>query len=176
MRTRHFSLTTRPRVGIFIEENLIIGARKSGLYLDFRRLTDVARGIGVMVHASAHISYSPTGPIDGATRRLGMALRHSGFTVDVKPRSMTSNGREKSRVDNDISFAIARVAIQKDLDVVILGSGDGDFVNVLGELNAMGLRTLVVAPGKRRTSPELLMAATTFLDIAELAEVPAYAA
>lgn len=159
-----------PRVGIFLEENLLISARKSGQYLDFNAVMGVAQSLGSVVHASVHLSHASNAGVDEGTRRVSGALGHAGFEVVLQPRARSAAGQEKSRVDVDLAFMIARVAIQESLDVCIVGTGDSDFVNILGELETLGTTTMLLCPGKGQTSPELLLSASAFLSIDELGQ------
>ena len=63
----------------------------------------------------------------------------------------------------------------KGIDICILGTGDGDFANLVHELGSANVATVVLSPGKEHTSPDLLLSATTFFDIEELDRVAAVA-
>jgi uncharacterized LabA/DUF88 family protein len=171
----HTVVSRKPRIGIFLEENLFIGARKSGRYVDVHAIKAMARSIGEVVHASAHLSYDAGQTSGSAMKPLWMALRRAGFTVLTAPRATTGNGRQKSRVDVDMAYAIGRVTFTKGLDMVVLGTGDGDFTNLVRDLEAAAVTTVILSPGKNQTSPDLLLASTTFFDVEELADVAAAA-
>lgn len=162
----------RLRIGIFLEENLFIGARKAGKRVEFAAILGMARSLGDVVHAGAYFSYDAYRSAGSALNPMWMSLRHTGFAVDAKPRATTGSGDQKSRVDVDLAFAIGRVTFTKGLDLVVLGTGDGDFANLVRELGSAGVATVLLCPGKGRTSPDLLLAATTFFDVDELRDMP----
>jgi len=165
----------RPRIGIFFEENLLNAMKRPGVQGVFRSLIEIAEGLGEIRHRSAHLSFSPRAPIDAGTLRLKSFLGEMGFAVDLKPRGIVA-GKEKSTVDPDISFDIGCAVVEKQLDLVILGAGDIDYVNVIGALKSRGVATLVFCPNHRQTSRKLLDAATTYIGLEELWRLQAYAA
>jgi len=165
----------KPRIGVFLEENLFIGARKSGRYVDVHAIRAMAQSIGEIVHASAHLSYDANQTSGSAMRPLWIALRRAGFTVYAAPRATTGNGQQKSRVDVDMAYAIGRVTFAKGLDMVVLGTGDGDFANLVRDLEAAAITTVILSPGRNQTSPDLLLASTTFFEVEELPAVAAAA-
>lgn len=165
----------RPRIGIFLEENLFIRARKSGKFVDLAAIRSMASSIGEIVHASAHLSYDANQSSGSAMNSLWMALRRAGFQVFAEPRGTTGHGQQKSRVDVDMAYAIGRLTVTKGLDMVVLGTGDGDFTNLVRDLGAATVTTVILSPGRDQTSPDLLMAAATFFEVEEL-PAAAYAA
>lgn len=163
----------RPRIGIFLEENLFISAQKVGKRVEFRAIMQMARSLGTVVHASAHLSYDANQSAGSALQGWWMALSKCGFIVNAKPRGTTGDGRQKSRVDVDMAFAIGRETFSKGLDLVVVGTGDGDFANLVHELGSANVPTVILCPDKGCTSPELLLAAATFFELDELPRVPA---
>lgn len=162
----------RLRIGIFLEENLFIGARKAGKRVDFAAILGMARSMGDVVHAGAYFSYDAFQSAGSALSPMWMSLRHAGFAVDAKPRATTGCGGQKSRVDVDMAFAVGKATFAKSLDLVVLGTGDGDFANLVRDLGSAGVATVLLCPGKGCTCPELVLAATTFFDIDELKDMP----
>lgn len=169
------AVNRRPRIGIFLEENLFIGARKSGRFVDLAAIRSMANSIGEIVHACAHLSYDANQSSGSAMNPLWMALRRAGFQVFAETRATTGHGQQKSRVDVDMAYAIGRVTFTKGLDMVVLGTGDGDFTNLVRDLGAAAVTTVILSPGRDQTSPDLLMAAATFFEVEEL-PAAAYAA
>ena len=60
------------------------------------------------------------------------ALKHIGFTVKLKPYIQRSDGSAKG--DWDVGITIDVMEIAKDIDTVILLSGDGDFALLLDKI------------------------------------------
>ena len=62
---------------------------------------------------------------DDQQTRFHDALKHIGFTLKLKPYIQRSDGSAKG--DWDVGIAIDVMETSKDVDTVILLSGDGDF-------------------------------------------------
>ena len=60
------------------------------------------------------------------------ALKHIGFTVKLKPYIQRSDGSAKG--DWDVGITIDVMEIAKEVDTVVLLSGDGDFVLLLEKI------------------------------------------
>ena len=70
------------------------------------------------------------------------ALRHIGFTVKLKPYITRKDGSAKA--DWDVGITIDVLDMSKDVDTVILLSGDGDFDLLLEKVkHEYGVRTEV---------------------------------
>ncbi len=61
------------------------------------------------------------------------ALKHIGFTVKLKPYIQRSDGSAKG--DWDVGITIDVMEAAKDVDTVVLLSGDGDFDLLLEKIN-----------------------------------------
>lgn len=61
------------------------------------------------------------------------ALKHIGFTVKLKPYIQRSDGSAKG--DWDVGITIDVMEAAKDVDTIILLSGDGDFDMLLEKVN-----------------------------------------
>ena len=62
---------------------------------------------------------------DTQQRKFQKALSHIGFNIKLKPYIQRSDGSAKG--DWDVGIAIDVIAAAKEVDTVILLSGDGDF-------------------------------------------------
>ena len=62
---------------------------------------------------------------DESQRKFQNALRHIGFSVHLKPFIQRADGSAKG--DWDVGITIDVMEHAKDVDVVVLASGDGDF-------------------------------------------------
>lgn len=93
------------------------------------------------------------------------SLRASGYEVKVKELKEFTDGSRKG--DWDMGIAIDAIALSDKADVLVLVSGDGDFVDLVEMLQARGVRVEVVSFGGS-TSSELVEAADHFEDIGEM--------
>jgi len=91
------------------------------------------------------------------------ALRNIGFEVKKKDLQVFFGGAKKA--DWDIGIAMDAIELAPKLDVIVIVSGDGDFVPLLQHLKrAMGCRVEVIAFGKSSSS-KLREEADSFLDM-----------
>jgi len=93
------------------------------------------------------------------------SLRSMGFEVKIKELKEFTDGSRKG--DWDMGIAIDAIALSDKADVLILVSGDGDFVDLVEMLKARGVRVEIVS-FKGSTSSELIESAHDSLDIEEL--------
>lgn len=90
------------------------------------------------------------------------ALEHIGYEVKRKDLQVFYGGNKKG--DWDVGIAIDAIKLAPKLDVVVLVSGDGDYVPLVEYLQSIGQKVEVVAFG-RSTSSKLIEAADTFVDL-----------
>ena len=90
------------------------------------------------------------------------ALSKIGIETRVKDLQEFYGGAKKA--DWDVGIVIDAIRTAPGLDVVVLASGDGDFIALVEYLKNMGKRVEVVAFG-RSTSGKLKEAADEFIDL-----------
>lgn len=148
------------RVGVFVDvQNLFYSAR--ALHhgkINFKKLLESIVGGRQLTRAIAYIVQKPdsdqTGFID--------ALKRLGYEIKSKELRIRLDGTAKG--DWDMGIAIDALAIASKLDVVILASGDGDFVPLVEMLKAQGCKVEVVS-FEKSTNVELTKAATEYIAI-----------
>ena len=95
--------------------------------------------------------------------RFQNILREIGFEVKLTPFIQRADGSAKG--DWDVGIALDMVEYAEQADVLVLGSGDGDFTPVVGKL--LGEHSLSIdlygVPGL--TASSLVRAATSFTPI-----------
>jgi len=111
------------KIAIFVDvQNIYYTTRQSyGRQFDYRKLMKRIRKEGEIVSATAYA-------IDrGDEKQLKFqnALKQIGFTVRLKPYIQRSDGSAKG--DWDVGIAIDVLEVAKDVDAIVLLSGDGDF-------------------------------------------------
>jgi uncharacterized LabA/DUF88 family protein len=114
---------TVKKIAIFVDvQNIYYTTRQSyGRQFDYRKLMKRIRTGGEIVSATAYA-------IDrGDEKQLKFqnALKQMGFTVRLKPYIQRSDGSAKG--DWDVGIAIDVLEVAKDVDTIVLLSGDGDF-------------------------------------------------
>jgi len=99
-------------------------------------------------------------------------LRSLGYEVKLKePKKFYNWDRVEYKADWDMGIAIDAIAMAENgkVDVVVLMSGDGDFVDLIAFLKAKGIKVEVIS-FKSITAKELIQAANEFIDLEELSD------
>jgi len=153
------------RVAIFIDvQNLYHSAKN--LYqarVNFREILKTATAGRKLIRAFAYVVKTKTGeekPFFDALLALGIETR-------VKDLQEYYGGLKKA--DWDVGIAVDAIKTSSGVDVVVLISGDGDYVPLVEYLNNHGKRVEVIAFGKS-TSSKLREAADEFIDLEESVE------
>ncbi len=148
------------RVGVFLDVANLYHSAKS-LYnarVDFQELLSEAIGNRKLVRALGYTVSSG----EEEEKEFFSALNKMGVEVRTKELQTFSSGKQKGNMDMEI--AIEAMAMAPKLDVIILGSGDGDFSVLVNYLKSMSCLVEVVAFGKS-TSSKLIEAADRFVDL-----------
>lgn len=111
------------KIAIFADvQNIYYTTRQAyGRQFNYRALWQRVREQGEIVSAIAYAIARD----DDNQRKFQDALRHIGFNVKLKPYIQRSDGSAKG--DWDVGITLDVMQIAKDVDRVILLSGDGDF-------------------------------------------------
>ncbi len=113
-----------------------------------------------LVRAIAYVVRTET----GEERPFFEALTHLGIEIKVKDLQVFYGGLKKA--DWDVGLSIDAVRLAPSLDVVIIASGDGDYIPLIEYLKNQGKQVEVVAFGKS-TSSKLKEIADDFMDLCE---------
>jgi uncharacterized LabA/DUF88 family protein len=110
-------------ISIFVDvQNIYYTTRQAyRRQFNYRKLWQRIRSEGKIVAATAYA----TDRDDEQQRNFQNSLRQIGFTVKLKPYIQRSDGSTKG--DWDVGIAIDVMEAAKDVDTVVLLSGDGDF-------------------------------------------------
>ncbi len=152
------------RVGIFIDtQNMYHSARDLfNARVNFGRLVEEVVAERRLVRAVAYVIRTAT----GEEKPFFDALKHAGIETREKDLQIFMGGGKKA--DWDVGLVIDAIRIAPLLDVVIIVSGDGDFVPLVEYLKYHG-RQVEVAAFRGTTATKLVEAADSFTDLAELA-------
>ena len=150
------------RVGIFIDVQNIYHSAKN-LYnsrVNFKELMRVLVAERPLIRAYAYVVKSETAL---GEESFFEALRNSGIDLRVKDLQIFVGGAKKG--DWDVGLAVDAVRMAPMLDVVILVTGDGDFVPLVEYLK-LGLgKQVEVAAFSRTSSSRIREAADTFIEL-----------
>jgi uncharacterized LabA/DUF88 family protein len=122
---------TVKKIAIFVDvQNIYYTTRQAyGRQFDYRKLMKRIRTEGEIVSATAYAIHRG----DEKQLKFQNALKQMGFTVKLKPYIQRSDGSAKG--DWDVGIAIDVLETAKDVDTVVLLSGDGDFDLLLEKIN-----------------------------------------
>lgn len=151
------------RVGVFVDvQNMYYSAKN--LYqakVNFKEVLKRAVAGRALIRAIAYVVKTEIIGREEAT--FFEALEKIGFEVKEKPLQVFYGGAKKG--DWDVGMVIDAIELAPKLDVVILVSGDGDFIPLVEHLKrAMSCRVEIVAFSKS-TSSKLIEVADSFLDL-----------
>lgn len=148
------------RVGVFIDiQNLYYSAKN--LYnakVNFGKILETAVAGRQLIRAFAYVIKADI-PEEQA---FFDALTKAGFEVKSKDIQLFPGGVKKG--DWDVGIVTDMIRMGPRLDVMVLVSGDGDYVPALEYLRNQGHLTEVIAFGKS-TSAKLLAECDEFLDL-----------
>jgi uncharacterized LabA/DUF88 family protein len=149
------------KIAIFADvQNIYYTTRQAyGRQFDYRKLWQRISAQGDIVAANAYAIDRN----DDQQRQFQDALRHIGFTVKLKPYIQRSDGSAKG--DWDVGIAIDVLEVAKDVDTVILLSGDGDFDLLLQKVRQKYATRTEVYGVPSLTANSLIEAASNYCPI-----------
>ncbi|MCR4280340.1 MAG: NYN domain-containing protein [Candidatus Komeilibacteria bacterium] len=151
------------RVGVFVDIGNMYHSAKN-LYsakLNFGKILELAKNNRRLVRALCYAIVSQT----NEEKSFFEALHNQGYEVKTKDLQIFPGGAKKG--DWDVGLAIDAITIAGHLDVVVLVTGDGDFVPLISYLrNNAGCRVEVIA-FEQSASARLIEASDEFTNISE---------
>ncbi len=150
------------RVGVFVDVSNMYFSGKNlfDKNVNFKNVLDQAVSKRQLVRAFAYVIESES----GKEADFFEALERYGYETRIKQLQVFKGGAKKG--DWDVGLAIDVVRMLPILDVVVLVSGDGDYVDLLDYVRAHGRRTEVMA-FEKTTSSRLLAEVDEFIDLGE---------
>jgi uncharacterized LabA/DUF88 family protein len=156
------------RVGIFIDvQNLYHSAKN--LYhgrVNYRELIKYLVGGRQIIRSMAYVVKSETA---AGEAQFFEALEKSGLELRVKDLQIYPGGMKKA--DWDVGLAVDAIRMSSFLDVIILVTGDGDFLPLVDYLKWGVGRLVEVAAFRHSASSKLQEVADKFINIEEIPRV-----
>lgn len=148
------------RVGVFVDvQNMYYSAKNLyDRHVNFGAVLRDAVADRKLIRATA---YTITAALPDE-KHFFEALKKQGFEIATKELQIFPGGVKKG--DWDIGIAVDAIKISRQLDVVVLVTGDGDFVPLVEFLQYHGLLVEVIG-FKRTSSSRLIETADDFLDL-----------
>lgn len=151
------------RVGVLVDiQNLYYSARVLyGKKVNFKQVLEDAVSERKLIRAIAYGIKTE----EGSEEPFFEAMEKSGYEMKTKDLQIFPGGAKKG--DWDVGITVDAVKLSKSLDVIVLVSGDGDYVPLVEYLqNTTGCRVEAIAFGES-TSIKLREAVDDFIDLSE---------
>ncbi len=151
----------KERVGIFVDvQNMFYAAKQFNGRLDFQKLLRSVLRDRRLIVAKAYVVQNPESDQSGFVSML----QQLSYQVKRKDLRLRADGSAKG--DWDMGMAIDMISLAEKLDVVVLVSGDGDFVDLVNLLKTMGPEVEVFS-FPHNTARDLMEAADQYFAITE---------
>lgn len=151
------------RIGIFVDvSNLYycIGKKFERRKLDYRKYLDFVKDLGEIQQAIAYGAQ-----LRGEANSFLHCLKRIGFTPKYKITKVYHNTEGiRHKADQDVAMTIDIVNMINSMDLVILGSADGDLAPTVEWVRTRGVDVVILASGISRDLKEV---ATKFIEIPE---------
>ncbi|ODV49376.1 uncharacterized LabA/DUF88 family protein [Methanohalophilus euhalobius] len=148
------------KLAVFVDvQNMFYSARNIHYgRLDYEKLLRAVVMERKLTRAIAYLVETPDIDQSGFKSFIGSI----GWEVKSKALKVRPDGSTKG--DWDMGIAIDAISIAPKVDTIVLVSGDGDFVDLINHLKAVGVR-VEVHSFKESTAEELINAATAHYPI-----------
>lgn len=151
------------RVGVLVDiQNLYYSAKALyGKKVNFQKVLEEAVGERKLIRAIAYGIKT----IEGQEEKFFEALGKQGFEVKTKDLQIFPGGVKKG--DWDVGITVDAIKLSNSLDVIVLVSGDGDYIPLVQYLQSTaGCRVEGVAFGES-TSAKLGEVLDDFIDLSD---------
>lgn len=163
------------RIGIFVDVQNIYHSAKN-LYharVNFEQLIKTLADDRTIIRSIAYVVKSDgVQGYEGESSReepFFEALKKSGLELRMKDLQIFHGGAKKA--DWDVGIAVDAIRMASSLDVVILVTGDGDFIPLVEYLKWGTGKQVEVAAFSRTTSGKLKEAADRFIELESIPKI-----
>ncbi len=156
------------RLAIFIDYHNLEGSlRNEGYSVDILTLRDYLSEGRRLIETFCYIGSRPNN--NGDDEKFHRLLRMNGFIVRTKPAKVRPDRSLRCDFDIELTLDVVDFVSQAKPDIVLLISGDGDFVPLVNWLRFRGLRA-EVASTQSSISQDLREMANGYVDLCEVIE------
>jgi uncharacterized LabA/DUF88 family protein len=151
------------RIGVFVDaQNMYHSARSLyKAHVNFKEVLEAAVASRTLIRAITYVIRTES----GEEKSFFEAMGKMGFEIKEKDLQIFPGGMKKA--DWDVGLAVDAIKLADKLDVVIIISGDGDYVPLVEYLQInKGCRVEIMAFGES-TSARLKDAADEFTDLSQ---------
>jgi len=155
--------TTLKKIALFVDvQNIYYTTRDTfSRQFNYKKLWQRISNEGNIICANAYATHRG----DDKQIKFQDALKHIGYTVKLKPFIQRSDGSAKG--DWDVGITIDVMEAAKEVDTVILLSGDGDFGLLLEKIKTDYAVNTEVYAVRELTANNLIESANSFHPIDE---------
>src|SRR5947199_8974512 len=153
----------KEKVVFFLDyANINRAAREKRYRLDYHDLLQYVGEARFLVDAHCYVPINPRNEhrLDGDIEELW----RSGYIVNTK-RGTIAGGTYKCNFDVEITMDMLKVVYQVKPDIVVLASGDSDFIPLIQEVRKSGVR-VEVAAFEETAGVDIMLKCSGFIDLA----------
>ncbi len=149
------------RVAVFVDAQNVYHSAKNlfNSYANFKAILEQAVAGRVLVRA---LAYGITSPAEDE-KAFFEALEKQGFELRLKDLQIFSGGAKKG--DWDVGMAIDAIRLADKVDVIVLVTGDGDFIPLVEYLQVNKGCLVEGVSFQRSTSSKLMEVVDDFFDL-----------
>ncbi|MBL7141989.1 NYN domain-containing protein [Patescibacteria group bacterium] len=151
------------RVGIFVDvQNMYHSAKNLyGANVNFAKVLETAVAGRQIIRAVAYVIRSKS----GEEQNFFEAISKQGFELKIKDLQIFPGGMKKA--DWDVGLAVDAIKMADKLDVIILVTGDGDYIPLIAYLRENKGCLVEVLAFSKTTSSKLIEVADEFTDLSK---------
>src|SRR6266699_910249 len=153
----------KEKVVLFLDyANVNRGAREKRLRMNYQDLLEYVGEDRFLFDAHCYVPINPRNEhrLDGVIEDLW----RSGYIVTTKVGTI-AGGTYKCNFDVEITMDILKVAYQVKPDIIVLASGDSDFISLIQEVRKSGIR-VEVAAFVETAGTDIMSKCSGFIDLA----------
>jgi len=153
----------KEKVVLFLDyANINRGAREKRLRMDYQDLLEYVGEERFLINAHCYVPINPRNEhrLDGVIEDLW----RSGYIVTTKVGTI-AGGTYKCNFDVEITMDILKVVYQVKPDIIVLASGDSDFISLIQEVRKSGIR-VEVAAFEETAGADIMSKCSGFIDLA----------
>lgn len=155
-----------PRVYLAVDAANLLYSAGSQAHVHYEALLDLAHSRGRLVESAIYVPRTVPAERD---RTILMNLKYAGFTrVISRALRRRPDHTNKSDIDVALAMDVWEAALRQRMDVVVLASGDSDFIPLVEQLSRRGIAVDVVGPNQC-TAWELIVASRHFWHASDVA-------
>ena len=153
----------KEKVVFFLDyANINRAAREKRYGMDYHHLLQYVGEERFLVDAHCYVPINPRN--EHRLDREIEELWRSGYIVTTKVGTI-AGGTYKCNFDVEITMDMLKVVYQVKPDIIVLASGDSDFVSLIQEVRKSGVR-VEVAAFEETAGPDILRKCSGFIDLA----------